>query len=151
MKYFVWAALVVALFMAAWRIIEPEVTNLVFRDEVRDTAAQLGWRTGYTGPRSEGELRDLVIAKAARHDIALLPQQVTVRREGTQEAPSWYIAVDYVVKIDLLVFSYAKHLHPPQARSAGTEGTELVFIFLGQPFPSNAGHKLSLPRRTQLE
>jgi hypothetical protein len=90
-------------------MVEPEVTHLVFQDEVRDTAAQIGWRTGVTGPRSEEELRNLVILKAAKHDISLVPRQVTVRREGTQEYPVWHIAVDYTTKIDLLVYSYNRH------------------------------------------
>lgn len=112
MKYVFGIAVVVALLMAGWRIAEPEVTNLVFQDDLQDTAAQVGWRTGMTGPRSEDELRDLVILKAARHDIELLPKEVTVRREGQPDYPVWYIATQYTVKIDLMVYSYRKQFHP---------------------------------------
>ena len=112
MKYLFGIALVVAVIMAGWEFLEPEVTNMIFQDELSDTAAQVGWRTGVTGPRSDEELRSLVILKAAKHDIVLAPKQVFVRRDGTPDYPTWYIAVDYTVKADLLLFSLPLHFTP---------------------------------------
>ena len=108
-------AIVVAVIMAGWQILEPEITNIVFQDELRDTAAQLGWHTGVSGLNSDEELRNIVIRKAAKHEIALNPKQVTVRRSGTGEYTVWYIAVDYTVPVNLLVYSYALHFKPTSA------------------------------------
>jgi hypothetical protein len=112
MKYVFWIALLVAIGIAGWNILEPEITNLVFQDELRDSAAQMGWRTGVTPLNSDEEIRNIVIRKAEKHDIELDPKQVTVQRNGTGEYTSWYIAVDYTRKIDLVVYSYRKQFHP---------------------------------------
>jgi len=112
MKYVFGIAIVVALLMAGWRIAEPEVTNLVFQDDLQDAAAQIGWRTGMTGPRSEEDLRDLVILKAGPQEIEPVPKEGKVGREGEPDYPVWYIATQYTVKIDLMVYSYKKQFHP---------------------------------------
>ncbi|MGB8011639.1 MAG: hypothetical protein WCF68_08500 [Terriglobales bacterium] len=112
MKYVVWIAVVVAAAVAGWRILEPEITNIIFQDELRDSAAQLGWRTGVAPPNSDEDLRNIVIRKAATHGIPVGPKQVTVRRRGTGESMTWYIAVDYTVPVDLFVYSYSLHFAP---------------------------------------
>ena len=112
MKYVLGIAVLVAVLVAGWRILEPEVTNVVFQDELRDTAAQLRWRSGVAPPNSEEELRKIVIRKAEKHEIPLNPKQVTVQRGGTLEYPVWYIAVEYSVDIDLIAYSYEKHFNP---------------------------------------
>ncbi len=112
MKYIFGIALIAATVMAGWQILEPKITNLIFQDELRDTAAQVGWRTGVSPPNSDEDLRNIVIRKAAKHEIVLAPKQVTVRRGGTPEYPVWYIAVDYTVPVNLLVYSYRLHFTP---------------------------------------
>jgi hypothetical protein len=114
-KYAFWIAIVVAAAMAGWRITEPEITNIIFQDELRDTAAQLGWRVGVSPPNSDEDLRNIVIRKAAKHDIALVPKQVTVRHSGTGEYMTWYIAVNYTVPVNLFVYSYRVHFSPTSA------------------------------------
>lgn len=110
-KYVFWIAIVVAAGIAGWRIAEPAITNIIFQDELRDTAAQLGWRTGAAPPNSDAELRKIVISKAARHEIQLDPKQA-VRHSGTGEYTTWFIAVDYTVPVDFLVYSYSLHFNP---------------------------------------
>jgi hypothetical protein len=112
MKYIFGIALVVAVIMAGWEILGPEITNIIFQDELRDSSAQVGWRTGVAPLNSDEEIRNMVIRKAERHDIELKPNQVTVSREGSGENTAWYIAVDYTVKVDLRVYSFALHFHP---------------------------------------
>ncbi len=112
MKYVFRIALVVAVIMAAWQILVPEVTNMIFQDEVHDSAAQMGYRTGAAPLNSDEEIRNIVIRKAAKHDIELDPKQVTVQRSGVGEYTTWYIAVDYTVKVDLLVYSFPLHFMP---------------------------------------
>jgi len=112
MKYVFGIAVAVALFTAGWRIVEPEVINVIFQDEVRDTAAQLGWRTGFTGLNSDEDLRNIIIGKAKKHQIALDSKQIMVRHSGTPQSQVWFIAVDYRVNVDLLVYSFALHFNP---------------------------------------
>ncbi len=112
MKYISWIALVAAMGVAGWRIIEPEITATIFQDELRDAAAQLGWRTGVTPPDSDDELKNVAIRKAATHGIRLVPKQVAVRHRGTGESTTWFIAVDYTVPVNLLVYSYDLHFNP---------------------------------------
>lgn len=126
MKYVFWIAVVVAAIMAAWAIVEPEATNVVFQDELKDSAAQLGWRTGVSPVNSDEELRNIVIRKAAKHDIELKPEQVTVQHSGTGEYMNWYIAVDYTVPVDLLVYSFKLHFNPTSkgGKFGGIAGSE---------------------------
>ena len=81
-KYFFGIALVVAAVMAGWEILAPEVTNIVFQDELHDMAAQAGAHIGLVVPPSDGVLRNLVIRKAEKHEVTLDPAQVTVRRRA---------------------------------------------------------------------
>jgi hypothetical protein len=111
MKYVFRIALIVAVVFAGWTILEPEITNIVFQDELHDMAAQPSWRPGMSAPNSDEELRSLVIRKAEQHDIALDLKQVTVRR-GETENPVLYIAVDYTVPVNLFVYSYSRHFRP---------------------------------------
>jgi hypothetical protein len=112
MKYVFWIAIVVAVVMAGWEILEPEITNIVFQDELHDTAAQAGARIGLLVPTSDEELRDIVIRKAEKHDIELDPRQVTVRSSGPPDHRVIYIAVDYTVPVNLLVYSFSLHFSP---------------------------------------
>jgi len=108
MKYVFRIAVIAAVVFAAWTILEPEVTNIMFQDELHDLAAQPSWRPGMSAPNSDEELRNFVVRKAETHDIALDPKQVTVRRGETPENPV-YIAVDYTVPVNLFVYSYSRH------------------------------------------
>jgi hypothetical protein len=109
MKYVFWIAVMVAVVFAGWTILEPEITNIVFQDDLHDLAAHPSWRPGMSAPNSDEELRNMVVRKAETHDIALDPKQVTVRRTETPENPV-YIAVDYTVPVNLFVYSYSRHL-----------------------------------------
>ena len=108
MKYVFRIAVIAAVVFAAWTILEPEVTNIMFQDELHDLAAQPSWRPGMSAPNSDEELRNFVVRKAETHDIALDPKQVTVRRTETPENPV-YIAVDYTVPVNLFVYSYSRN------------------------------------------
>ena len=112
MKYFFWIAVVVALAMAGWQVLAPGVTNIVFQDELRDSAAQLGWRTGVAPLNSDEEISNIVIRKAEKHDIPLDPRQVTVRRSVVGEQTVLFIAVEYTVPVNLLVYSFELHFNP---------------------------------------
>jgi hypothetical protein len=110
-KYIFGIAVVVAMVVVGWEILEPEITNIVFQDELHDLAAQAGARIGLSGPTSDEEIRNAVIRNALRHDISLDPRQVTVRR-GTQDAPALYLAVDYTAPVNLPGYSFTLHFTP---------------------------------------
>jgi hypothetical protein len=112
MKYVFRILVAAAVIWAGWQVLEPEITNLFFQDELHDTAAQPAWRTGMSAPLSDDELRLAVIRKAWGHDITLDPKQVTIRRSGTGENSVIFIAVDYSVPVNLLVYSFKLHFTP---------------------------------------
>jgi hypothetical protein len=115
MKYIFGIAVLVVAIIADWRMSEPRFTNILLQDDLRDTAAQLGWRTGLTPPNSDQDLRKIVIRKAASLDIKLAPGQVKVWHNGEGERTKWYIAVDYTVPVDLIVYSYNLHFNTTSA------------------------------------
>ncbi len=106
MKYAYWIAIFLVVFVASWKMLEPEITNIIFQDELQDTAAELRPRIGLSSPYSDEQLRDIVIRKAASHGIKLNSSQVTVRSSGVLEHRVVYIAVHYTVRVNLLVYSY---------------------------------------------
>lgn len=112
MKYVFRIAVAVALVSTLWQVLGPEISNVIFQDELKDISAQLGWRTGVAAPASEEDVRNLVIRKAERHDIILDPKQVTVERTGSGEQVVLFIAVDYTVSVDLLVYKLPLHFNP---------------------------------------
>lgn len=109
MKYVFWIALVVAVVTAGWRMLEPEITNVVFQDELQNLAQELDTRVGPSSKRSDEELRNIVIHLAETHDIEFDPKQVTVRTSGLPEHRVFYIAVHYAMPVNLLVYSYRRH------------------------------------------
>ncbi len=94
-KYVFGIAVVVAVVMVGWEILEPEITNIVFQDELHDVAAQAGMRIGLPVPTSDEEIRNAVM------------------RRGTQEdAAALYLAVDYTVPVKLPGYSFTLHFTP---------------------------------------
>jgi hypothetical protein len=132
MKYVFGIAIVVAVVMAGWEVLAPEVTSVIFQDELRDTSAQLGWRTGVAPPNSDEDLRNIVIRKAEKHDIVLDPKQVTVQRTGEGEYTYWHIAVDYSVPVDLLVYSFKLRFRPT------SKGGKFGGIVVSEPASSSS-------------
>ncbi|HEX4002236.1 MAG TPA: hypothetical protein VHX36_06280 [Candidatus Acidoferrales bacterium] len=98
---------------AGWQVGSCELTNTEFRDDLHDLAAQNGARIGLVAPNSDEDLRDTIIQIAAqRYGIHLDPEQVTVQRSGTDEAPKFYFAVDYQAKAGLPGFPFTLHFTP---------------------------------------
>jgi len=102
--------------VAGWRIGSCELANIELREDMRDLAAQVGTRIGLTPQSTDEDFRRAVIRKAEEHEIQLEPEQVTVQRTGTDEAPIIYLAADYKARIKLLGFSFTFHFTPSSAR-----------------------------------
>jgi hypothetical protein len=102
--------------VAGWRVASCELANLELREDLRDLAAQVGSRIGLTPASSDEDFRSAVIRKAEGHEIQLEPEQVTVQRTGTAEAPLIYLAADYRVRVKLLGFAFTLHFTPSSAK-----------------------------------
>jgi hypothetical protein len=102
--------------VAGWRIASCELANIELCEDMRDLAAQVGSRIGLTSQSTDEDFRRAVIRKAEEHEIHLEPEQVTVQRSGTDEAPIIYLAADYEVRVKLLGFSFTFHFTPSSAK-----------------------------------
>ena len=102
--------------VAGWRIGSCELGNIELREDMRDLAAQVGSRIGLTPQSTDEDFRRAVIHKAEEHEIQLEPEQVTVQRTDTDDAPIIYLAADYKVRVKLLGFSFTFHFTPSSAK-----------------------------------
>jgi hypothetical protein len=102
--------------IAGWQIGSCVLANLELQVDLRDLAAQAGARIGLVSFSTDDELRDAVIRKAKSHEIPLEPEQVTVQRTGTSEAPVIYLVADYKVRVMLFGRSFTLHFNPSSAR-----------------------------------
>jgi len=109
-------AVLVLAGVAGWRIGSCELANLELREDMRDLAAQVGSRIGLTPQSTDEDFRRAVMRKAQEHEIQLEPEQVTVERTGSDEAPVIYLAADYKVRVKLPGFSFTFHFTPSSAK-----------------------------------
>jgi hypothetical protein len=97
---------------AAWQIGACEVANTNLQDDLRDMGAQVGTHIGMVTPNSDEEMNRAVIHKAKEHGVELSPVQVMVRRIGSGERTTFYLAADYTVPVNLGLFSFQLHFTP---------------------------------------
>ncbi len=102
--------------VAGWPIAWCELANLELREDLRDIAAQNAVRIGLAPPSTDEYLRSTVVRAAKEHEIQLEPEQVTLHRTGTAEAPILYLAADYNVHVKLPGYSFTLHFTPSSAR-----------------------------------
>lgn len=92
--------LVLALIASTiWQIATCELANYEFKDELKDVASLNGTRIGLLAQQSDDDLRATVIRKAADHDIVLQPDQILVRRSGTEDDPKVFLAAKYKMRV----------------------------------------------------
>ena len=82
-----------------WQIAAGELVNYEFKDELRDVASLNGAKVGLAAQQTDEDFRATVIHKAADHEIVLQPEQVLVRRSGTEENPKVFLAAKYQERI----------------------------------------------------
>ena len=105
---------IVGVIYCAFQVIPPELTNYSFQDDLRNIAMM-----GAANPhQTDQELADAVMRKAQEHQIALVPEQITVQRITTPGAPAVYLAADYSVPVSLPGYSFTLHFTP----SSGNRG-----------------------------
>jgi len=102
--------------IVGWQIGSFELANIELRDDMRDLAAQVGWRAGLNPPNTDEDFRRAVARRAEGYGIQLEPEQVKVQRSGTDVAPIIYLSADYEARVKLLVFSFALHFNASSAK-----------------------------------
>ena len=115
MKYVFWIAVVAAAIYVAWLFASPELANIELQDDLHDLSTQASSRTGITAPRSDEELRQIILHKAEGYDILLGPEQVTVKRSGSDKEQTLFLAVEYTVTVHLPGYTYTMHFNPTSA------------------------------------
>jgi hypothetical protein len=101
---------------AAWQLASSEIAYLELQSDMRDIAAQVASRIGLEAPNSDEELRNAVVHKASEHDVELAPAQVTVERTGSGKSSAIYLAADYKVRVNLLLYSFTVRFTPSSAK-----------------------------------
>ena len=94
LKVFIAFLLVAAAIFVGWNMIPPYFYKYQLQDDLDDVAR----RTSYLN-KSEDEIRDTVIKKAASDNVTIREEQVLVTRTGGEVN----ITVHYQVHVDLLV------------------------------------------------
>jgi len=111
-KFLLGTALVLLVLSIGWQIAAWELANMNLQEEIRDLASQAGAHVGFIPPSSEEDARQTVVRKAKEHGINLVPEQVTVVRKGSEDHSTFYIAVDYSVPVNLMLFTFRLHFTP---------------------------------------
>jgi hypothetical protein len=94
LKVIIALAVVAAAIYVGWNLIPPYFNNYQFQDDLDDVAR----RTSYLN-KSEDEIRDAVIKKAAGDNVTLKEEQVMITRQGGEVG----ITVKYRVHVELMV------------------------------------------------
>lgn len=111
-KLIVGLAVLVLAGAAVWQIAAWEIANTSLQEELRDLGAQAGTHIGLVASNSDEEMNRAVIRKAKEHGLELSPAQITVRRIGSGERTTFYLAADYTVPVNLGLFSFRLHFTP---------------------------------------
>jgi len=99
---------VIAVSYGAFQIVPPELNNYSFQDDLQNIAMTAG-----SNPRiQDADVMSSVMTKAQSHGITLAEEQITVQRIGTPGAPAVYVAADYSVPVNLMVYNLTLHFTP---------------------------------------
>ena len=107
MKVILGVVVVLVALLVGGQIVLAEWSYYQFRDEVRDLAGNAGENIGLVVPRSDEELRKLVVGKAEGHGIQLDPRQFAIHYGGTREWPTYELAADYDAPVKLPGYAFS--------------------------------------------
>ena len=93
-----------------------EWQNLQFQDELHDLAANPSENMGVVVPRTDEELRSLIVLKASERGIELDPKRITLQRTGSEHWHTFYLAAEYDSPIRLPGYSFALHFSPSSTK-----------------------------------
>ena len=100
------------LITIGWQLGSCELANIEFRDDLQDMATELDTHIGFAPPRSDEALRNVIMQKAEKYGIDLDPSRITIRRIGSGEKETLYLAADYYATVRLASYSYDLHFTP---------------------------------------
>ena len=103
------------LFSAGWQIGACVLGNIELKDDLQDISTQLGVRIGASDVASDDDLRQMVLRKAEKYNIALSPEQVIVMRDGYGKNANIYLEADYSVPIYLPRYTFLMYFNPSSA------------------------------------
>lgn len=115
MKYLFGLAVVVGVIFVIWQFAAPELANIELQDDLHDLSTQAASRTGLTSPKSDEELRNIILRKAEGYDLLLDPEQITIKRSGSGADSGVYLAVEYTVPVHLPGYTRTLHYNPTSA------------------------------------
>jgi hypothetical protein len=115
MKKIFWILSLVLLAVAlgaGWQIVSSQVANSLLREDLQYIAVQTAPKIGLAAPRTDDDLRAMVIAQARQHGIGLDPDQITVSHPQDGATSTVILSVDYTSRINLLGTSFTMHFTP---------------------------------------
>ncbi|HEX3739945.1 MAG TPA: hypothetical protein VHV29_09480 [Terriglobales bacterium] len=103
------------LFSAAWQVGTCVLGNVELKDDMQDIVSQPAVHIGLASGPSDDDLRQTVMRKAERYNIALSPDQVIVAHYGYDAAATIYLEANYSVPIYLPHFQFSMYFNPSTA------------------------------------
>ena len=103
------------LFSAAWQVGTCVLGDVELKDDLQDIASQPAVHIGLASGPSDDDLRETVMRKAEKYNIALAPEQVIVAHNGYDAAGTIYLEADYSVPIYLPHFQFSMYFNPSTA------------------------------------
>jgi hypothetical protein len=98
--------LILGVIVVGVQVIPPYFTNYQFEDEVNNATLAAMY-----GTKSEDDIRSIVYKKAKDMDIPIAPEQIIVRRTGTQGSGSLSIEANYTVQVSLPGYPLQLNFH----------------------------------------
>jgi hypothetical protein len=95
--------IVAAVFYVALQVLPPWYANYQFQSDIE----QIAINESYTS-RTEGEVQEIVAARARNYGIPLRADRIRVERNGSQ----LIISTEYTVQIDIPVYPFEMTFHP---------------------------------------
>jgi hypothetical protein len=117
-KFFIILAVTLLALSTITQIGLAEWQNLQFQDELHDLSANLSENTGVVVPRTDDELRMLIVHKAGERGIDLDPKRITLQRTGSEKWHTFYLAVEYDAPIRLPGYFFSLHFAPSSTKKS---------------------------------
>lgn len=96
----------------AWQVVSSEIANSELQEDLVDLASQNAARLGLSPTSTDDDFRSRIVEKASEHGIQLEPDQVSVERTGSEDAPAVNLSVDYKTTIGFSRLGFPLHFNP---------------------------------------
>jgi hypothetical protein len=103
--------------LAGWQIGSVYLANTELQSDLKDLSSLTGMRIGLVNPRTDSEIRELVVAKAAERGIHLDPVQVAVERTGEGIEGSIRLSTEYDIHMNVFGIFWTIHFTAASPRN----------------------------------